>query len=107
AVARAALDAGAAFVNDVTAFRAEPELAALVAERGAECCLVHMRGEPRTMQDDPRYADVVAEVAGFLGERVAAAQAAGIARERILIDPGIGFGKTVEHNVELLARLDE
>ena len=107
AVARAALDAGASFVNDVTAFRAEPALAELVAERGVECCLVHMQGDPRTMQRDPRYDDVVAEVIAFLRERAASAVAAGIARERILVDPGIGFGKTVEHNLELLARLDE
>ena len=106
-VARAALDAGATFVNDVTAFRAAPGLAELVAERGAGCCLVHMQGEPRTMQDAPHYDDVVGEVAAFLAERVEAAVAAGVARERIMIDPGIGFGKTVEHNLELLARLDE
>jgi dihydropteroate synthase len=106
-VARAALDAGATFVNDVTAFRAAPELAALVAARGAECCVMHMRGEPRTMQDAPRYADVVGEVREFLRERVAFARQAGIAPERIVVDPGFGFGKTVEHNLELLARLDE
>jgi dihydropteroate synthase len=106
-VARAALDAGAVFVNDVTSFRAEPELAALVAERGVGCCLVHMQGEPRTMQHAPSYGDVVAEVIEFLAARVDAAVAAGIARERIMVDPGIGFGKTVEHNLELLARLDE
>jgi len=105
AVARAALDAGATFVNDVTALRAEPALAELIAQRGAGCCLTHMQGDPRTMQLAPRYDDVVAEVAAFLAERVEAALAAGIARERILIDPGIGFGKTVEHNLELLARL--
>jgi dihydropteroate synthase len=107
AVARAALDAGATLVNDVTAFRDEPELAALVAERGADCCLMHMRGEPRTMQSAPLYDDVVGEVLAFLERRVEYAIAAGIARERILIDPGIGFGKTVEHNLALLARLDE
>jgi len=106
-VARAALDAGATFVNDVTAFRAAPQLAALIAERGAECALMHMQGEPRTMQDAPRYGDVVAEVAEFLRERVDFALAAGIERERILVDPGFGFGKTVEHNLELLDRLDE
>jgi dihydropteroate synthase len=106
-VARAALDAGATFVNDVTAFRAAPQMAALVAQRGAECALMHMRGEPRTMQDAPRYGDVVAEVAAFLRERVDFALAAGIERERILLDPGFGFGKTVEHNLELLDRLDE
>jgi dihydropteroate synthase len=105
-VARAALDAGAAFVNDVTALR-DPAMAELVAARGVECCLVHMQGEPRTMQRDPHYGDVVAEVRDFLAARVEAAVAAGIARERILIDPGIGFGKTVEHNLALLDRLDE
>jgi len=107
AVARAALDAGATCVNDVTALRAEPELAGLVAERGADCCLMHMLGEPRTMQDDPRYGDVVSEVRAFLEERLAFATAAGIAEERVMLDPGIGFGKTVEHNLELLRRLDE
>ena len=107
AVARAALDAGATFVNDVTAFRGSPGMAELVAARGADCCLVHMRGEPRTMQEDPRYEDVVGEVCAFLHERVQAALAAGVARERILVDPGIGFGKTVAHNLELLDRLDE
>jgi dihydropteroate synthase len=105
-VARAALDAGATFVNDVTAFRHAPALAELVAERGVECCLTHMQGEPRTMQEAPRYDDVVAEVCDFLGERAAFAQAAGIAPERIVLDPGIGFGKTVEHNLDLLANLD-
>jgi dihydropteroate synthase len=107
AVARAALDAGATYVNDVTAFRAAPELAGLVAERGADCCLMHMLGEPRTMQDDPRYDDVVSDVKAFLEERLAFAVAEGVPEERIQLDPGIGFGKTVEHNLELLARLDE
>jgi len=106
-VARAALDAGATFVNDVTAFRAAPELAALVAARGVECCVMHMQGEPRTMQDAPRYGDVVSEVREFLRERVAFARQAGIAPQRIVVDPGFGFGKTVEHNLALLARLDE
>jgi dihydropteroate synthase len=106
-VARAALDAGATFVNDVTAFRAAPAMAALVAQRGAECALMHMQGEPRTMQDAPSYGDVVSEVSAFLRERIDFALAAGIERERILIDPGFGFGKTVEHNLELLDRLDE
>jgi len=106
AVARAALDAGATYVNDVTAFRAAPELAGLVAQRGCECCLMHMLGEPRTMQDDPRYDDVVAEIVEFLGERVSAAVAAGIDERRICIDPGIGFGKTVDHNLRLLQELD-
>jgi dihydropteroate synthase len=107
AVARAALDAGATYVNDVTAFRAAPELAALVAERGCECCLMHMLGEPRTMQDDPRYDDVVDDIKAFLSERVAFAVREGIAEDKIAVDPGIGFGKTIEHNLELLRRLDE
>jgi dihydropteroate synthase len=107
AVAAKALDAGAAIVNDVTALRGDPEMAGLVAARGVPCCLMHMLGEPRTMQDDPRYDDVVADVKAFLEERMAFAVAAGIPEERLLLDPGIGFGKTVEHNLELLARLDE
>jgi dihydropteroate synthase len=107
AVARAAIDAGATLVNDVTAFRAEPALAALVAERGVDCCLMHMRGEPRTMQRDIEYGDVVDDVKEFLAERAEFAVAAGVPRERVIIDPGIGFGKTVAHNLELLARLDE
>ena len=106
-VARRALEAGAAIVNDVSAFRFEPELAELVAEAGTECCLMHMLGEPRTMQDDPRYDDVVADVKAFLEERMAFAIAAGVSEERIWVDPGIGFGKTLEHNLELLRRLDE
>jgi dihydropteroate synthase len=106
-VAAEALDAGASMVNDVTAFRAEPALAALVADRGVECCLMHMLGEPRTMQLDPRYEDVVDDVRGFLEERLAFAVAEGVREERILLDPGIGFGKTTAHNLELLRRLDE
>jgi dihydropteroate synthase len=107
AVARAAVDAGATFVNDVTAFRHDPEMAALVAQRGCDCCLMHMLGDPRTMQQDPRYDDVVSDVKAFLEQRAAFAVAEGVAEARILIDPGIGFGKTVEHNLELLRRLDE
>ena len=106
-VARAALDAGAELVNDVSAFRFAPDLAGLVAERGAGCCLMHMLGEPRTMQRDPRYDDVVGEVKAFLEERLAFAVAEGVAEERVWLDPGIGFGKTVEHNLELIRRLDE
>jgi dihydropteroate synthase len=106
-VAAAALDAGATLVNDVTALRGDPAMAELVAARGAECCLMHMLGEPRTMQDDPRYDDVVSEVKAFLEERMAFAISQGVAEERILLDPGIGFGKTAEHNLELLARVDE
>jgi dihydropteroate synthase len=107
AVARAALDAGARVVNDVSAFRFEPELAGLVADAGADCCLMHMLGEPRTMQRDPRYDDVVSEVRAFLEQRLAFAVGEGIAEERVWLDPGIGFGKTLEHNLELLRRLDE
>lgn len=107
AVARRALEAGALLVNDVTALRADPELAGIVADSGACLCLMHMLGEPRTMQDDPRYGDVVADVAAFLEERLAAAVAAGVREERICLDPGIGFGKTVAHNLALISRLDE
>lgn len=106
-VARACIEAGATLVNDVTALRGDPEMAALVAQSGAECCLMHMRGEPRTMQDDPRYDDVVDEVRAFLEERMAHAVGAGVREERIMLDPGIGFGKTLAHNLALLARLDE
>jgi dihydropteroate synthase len=106
-VAQAALDAGAAYVNDVTAFRAEPEMAGVVAGAGCECCLMHMLGEPRTMQDDPRYDDVVDDVRAFLEARAAFAVAEGVAPKRIHVDPGIGFGKTAAHNLELLRRLDE
>jgi dihydropteroate synthase len=107
AVARDAIDAGATFVNDVTAFRHDPSLAALVAERECDCCLMHMLGDPRTMQVDPRYDDVVSEVKAFLEERAAFAVGEGIAEAHITVDPGIGFGKTVAHNLELLRRLDE
>jgi dihydropteroate synthase len=107
AVAAAALDAGADYVNDVTAFRSEPGLAGLVAERGVDCCLMHMLGTPRTMQQDPRYDDVVSEVKAFLEARLAYAVGEGVAEERVMLDPGIGFGKTVEHNLELIRRLDE
>jgi dihydropteroate synthase len=106
-VARAAVEAGATYVNDVTAFRHDPELAAFVAEEGLDCCLMHMLGEPRTMQREPRYTDVVADVKAFLHARMEAAVAAGVREERIQLDPGIGFGKTLEHNLELLRRLDE
>jgi dihydropteroate synthase len=107
AVARAALDAGATIVNDVSAFRFDPGLAGLVAERRAHCCLMHMLGEPRTMQEDPRYEDVVSEVKAFLEGRLDFAVAEGVPEERVWLDPGIGFGKTVGHNLELLRRLDE
>ena len=107
AVARAALGAGATIVNDVSAFRFEPELAGVVAEAGADCVLMHMLGEPRTMQADPRYEDVVADVKAFLEERLRFAVGEGVAEERVWLDPGIGFGKTVGHNLELLRRLGE
>ena len=107
AVAAAALDAGASYVNDVTAFRGDPALAGLVAERGVECCLMHMLGEPRTMQQDPRYDDVVSDVKAFLEQRLAFAVGEGVSEERVTLDPGIGFGKALEQNLELLRRLDE
>ena len=107
AVAEAALEAGASIVNDVSALRFDPAMAELVAERGATCCLMHMLGEPRTMQADPRYDEVVSDVKAFLEERLAFAVGEGVPEERVWLDPGIGFGKTVEHNLELLRRLDE
>jgi dihydropteroate synthase len=106
-VAEAALDAGASIVNDVTALRGDPEMAALVADRGAGVVLMHMAGDPRTMQVNPEYGDVVAEVRDFLAARLAAAVAAGIDESRIWLDPGIGFGKTAGHNFELLRGLGE
>jgi dihydropteroate synthase len=106
-VAEAAIEAGATIVNDVTALRTEPELAALCAAAGVEVCLMHMQGDPRTMQQNPTYEDVVDDVRAFLAERIEFAMAEGIAEERIWVDPGIGFGKTVEHNLELLRRLHE
>src|SRR4051794_17611960 len=108
AVAEAALQAGARIVNDVSAFRHEPGMAGLVASSGAGCCLMHMLGDdPRTMQSDPRYDDVVSEVKAFLEERLAFAVTEGVPEEKVWLDPGIGFGKTVDHNLELLRRLDE
>jgi dihydropteroate synthase len=106
-VAQATLDAGAEIVNDVTAFRTDPELAGLCGERGCGVVLMHMLGTPRTMQDNPTYDDVVDDVKAFLAERIEAAMGAGVDEERIWIDPGIGFGKTLEHNLELLRRLGE
>ncbi|MGO9891254.1 MAG: dihydropteroate synthase [Solirubrobacteraceae bacterium] len=106
-VAARALAAGATLVNDVTAFRQDPEIAGVVADANADCCLMHMLGTPRTMQDDPHYDDVVGDIKAFLEERMGYAIASGIAEERIMLDPGIGFGKTVEHNLELLRRLGE
>jgi dihydropteroate synthase len=106
-VARAAIEAGADIVNDVTALRDDPDLAGLCAERGVTVCLMHMLGEPRTMQDDPHYDDVVDDIKAFLVERLEHGVAAGIAEDKVWLDPGIGFGKTVDHNLALLARLDE
>ena len=106
-VARRAVELGAELVNDVTALRADPELAGVVADSGAYLCLMHMLGEPRTMQLDPVYEDVVSDIVAFLEERLRVAVAAGVPEERICLDPGIGFGKTVEHNFELIRRLDE
>jgi dihydropteroate synthase len=107
AVARRALELGAELVNDVTALRREPELAGVVADAGSYLCLMHMRGEPRTMQEDPRYDDVVSEVKAFLEERLAFAVSEGVDERLVCLDPGIGFGKTAEHNFELVRRLDE
>ncbi len=106
-VAEAALDAGASIVNDVTALRGDPEMAALVADRGSGLVLMHMAGDPRTMQVDPSYGDVVGEVRDFLAARLEAAVAAGVDESRIWLDPGIGFGKTVRHNLELLRGIPE
>jgi dihydropteroate synthase len=107
AVASEALRAGATLVNDVTALRGDDRMAEVVAASGATCCLMHMLGEPRTMQDDPRYDDVVSDVKAFLEARMRFAVQRGIEEARIILDPGIGFGKTLEHNLELLRRLDE
>jgi dihydropteroate synthase len=104
-VARRALELGAVLVNDVTALRGDPAMAGVVAGTGAFVCLMHMQGAPRTMQADPRYGDVVSEVAAFLEERLRFAVDAGIQEERICLDPGFGFGKTVEHTVALLRGL--
>jgi len=107
AVARRALDLGAALVNDVTALRGDPELAGVVAASGAGVCLMHMQGEPRTMQAEPRYDDVVSDVLSFLEQRLAFAVESGISEESVCLDPGIGFGKTPDQNLELVRRLDE
>ena len=106
-VAAGALAAGATIVNDVTALRADPGIAGICADASAVLVLMHMQGDPRTMQHDPRYDDVAGEVAGFLEERMAVAVAEGVPEERIWLDPGIGFGKTLDHNLELLRRLPE
>ena len=105
AVAAVAMDAGAVLVNDVTAGRADPDLLPLVGERDGAVCLMHMRGEPRTMQEAPRYDDVVGEVRAFLEERLEAAVAAGVPEDRVLLDPGIGFGKRLQDNLALIAGL--
>ena len=104
-VARRALDAGAAIINDITAMAGDPEMGRVAAESGAGVVLMHMRGVPRTMQQDPRYSDVVREIHDFLARRLDWAESIGIPRDRIAIDPGIGFGKTVEHNLEILRNL--
>jgi dihydropteroate synthase len=106
-VAEAALRAGATLVNDVTALRGDSNMVGVLAETDAQCCLMHMLGDPRTMQRDPRYDDVVSEVKAFLEERMAFAVAHGVSEQRIMLDPGIGFGKTRQHNLELLARVGE
>src|SRR5262249_54401133 len=106
-VARRALALGAEMINDVTALRGDAELAGVVADAGAYLCLMHMQGQPRTMQADPRYEDVVSEVKAFLEQQLAFAVSQGVREELVCLDPGIGFGKTVEHNLELVRRLDE
>lgn len=106
AVARAAIEAGAVIVNDISACQADPSMVNVVAETGAGLVLMHMQGTPRTMQQAPRYGAVVEDVREFLRARMQAAAAAGIAAEQILLDPGIGFGKNLEHNLTLLAGLD-
>lgn len=106
-VARQALEAGAHLINDITALRGDPAMASVVAEMEAGLILMHMKGTPRTMQKDPQYTDVVEEVGASLQKSIETAEAAGVAAERIIIDPGIGFGKTAEHNIELLKRLTE
>jgi len=107
AVAEAAVERGATLVNDVTALRHAPEIAGVVADRGCELCLMHMLGEPRTMQEAPRYDDVVSEVKAFLEDRLAFAVRAGVPEENVVLDPGIGFGKTADHNLQILNRLEE
>lgn len=106
-VARAALEAGAAMVNDITALRGDAGMAAVVAEARRPVCLMHMQGEPRTMQEDPQYDDVIADITSFFLERIDFAESQGINRDNIILDPGIGFGKTLAHNLEILRRLDE
>lgn len=107
AVARAAIDAGASVVNDISGLRADPGMAPLVASRGVAAVVMHIRGTPRTMQQNPSYRDPVADICAWLRESLAAAETAGIPGDRLIVDPGIGFGKTLEHNLEILARLRE
>lgn len=107
ATAAAALGAGASIVNDVTALRGDPRMAPVVAEAGCPVILMHMQGEPKTMQSEPRYTDVVREVKDFLWSRAEQAVAAGVGQENVIVDPGIGFGKTVDHNLALLRDLEE
>jgi dihydropteroate synthase len=106
-VARRALEEGASVINDVSGLRFDPELAAVAARHGAAVVLMHMKGEPRTMQEDPVYQDVASEVREFLGRACRVAEEHGVARSRILVDPGIGFGKTVAHNLELIRRIPD
>jgi len=105
-VAREAVRAGACIINDVTALEGDPQMAAVVRETGAGVVLMHMRGTPRTMQDNPQYGDVAGEVADWLATRLVAAGVSGIATEAVVLDPGIGFGKTAAHNIALIAGLD-
>ncbi|OPX24032.1 MAG: dihydropteroate synthase [Candidatus Latescibacteria bacterium 4484_107] len=105
-VARRALDAGAALVNDISAMRFDPAMKELIAERGVPVILMHMRGTPRDMQISPFYEDVIGEIGAFLRERIAEAVSAGIAQSSIVVDPGIGFGKRVADNLEIVRRLD-
>jgi len=107
AVARRALDAGAAMINDIAALRFDPDLASVAAEFGVPVILMHMRGEPRTMQVTPHYDELVADIRGFLGQAASDAERQGIPRARLIVDPGIGFGKTLEHNLQLIRRLPE
>jgi len=106
-VARAAVDQGADMINDISAGRLDPDIKEVAAELGVPCILMHMKGTPRTMQEEPVYGDVVAEIIEHLAERIAVWEDAGVARENILVDPGIGFGKTVDHNLLILKRLSE
>jgi dihydropteroate synthase len=105
-VARAAFDVGATIINDISALRFDPKMAELAAATGAPLILMHMQGSPRSMQIEPHYDSLLSEIIGFLEERIQFASATGVARERIIVDPGIGFGKTVEHNLQIIKHLD-